>query len=306
MGWRRGTSPISGRPLRGTTDSHQSRGRKALATAPLWAPVLLVALGCNSDAVAPPVIFVPGQDTVVIAPCEGSYCNESLLGIYGMHAYYRKIIATNQVPVVGSHLVQDRALELAVDVAKGMIEDRELWWAFLVEAEAFIAVMSVDEVTTDIPEHKFLENDPDIDWNSRARGLGATLAVPLTTVGEENLLCLSGDVYGGESILVHEFAHSLHALVFDKIDPSFDAELDSLFWQARAEGLWTNTYANESRQEYWAEGVQSWFSANQMPQDGIHNHVNTREELAAYDPRLHELIGRWFSASAWSPMCPSG
>lgn len=304
MGWLQGTSPNSGRSSGGHVSRPLRPGAQLLSSAPLWA-LILFALSCNGDAAAPPSVLVPGEDSVVVAPCEGPYCHPSLLGIYAMHGFYRKIIATNQVAIVGSHEVQDRALELAVEVAEGMIEDRTLWWAFLVEAKAFIAVMSENEVTTDIPEHKFLSDDPDIDWDSRARGRGATLALPLTTVGEENLLCSSGDSYSGESILVHEFAHTLHVLVIAMIDPAFDAELDALFWQARGEGLWTDTYSNESRQEYWAEGVQSWFGANQVEQKGLHNHVNTREELLEHDPRLHELIGRWFSESAWTPSCPS-
>lgn len=268
--------------------------------------MLLFALGCNSDAVAPPQVIVPGEEGDSIPTCEGQYCNETALGIYDMNRFYRKIIVQNQLPFVGSHRVEDRALEQAVEIVDSMISKDVLLWAFLIEAEAFIAVMSEDEVTTDIPEHSFLKGDDTQDWDTRARGLGATRLNPITTVGEENLLCLDGDVYAGESILVHEFAHSLHVLSINGIDPDFDAELDSLFWSARAEGLWENTYANTNRQEYWAEGVQSWFNANQRPQDGIHNHVNTRDELMEHDPGLHELISRWFPETSWTPTCPSG
>ena len=300
MGWPRGTSG-DGRP---------GRIGRVLRSARLWAPIwwapIWLALACNGEAVAPPRIFVPGEDTLgPRAPCIGPYCRESLLGIYDMHEFYRKIIVTNQVAIVGSHQVQDRALELAVEVVEEMIAARIDIWPLLVEAEAFVAVMAGNEVTTDIPEHRFLQDDPDIDWNTRARGLAATPENPITTIGEENLLCGESDRYAGESILVHEFAHSLHALAINIIDPGFDAELDSLFLLARAEGLWVDTFAHISRQEYWAEGVQSWFNANQGPQDGIHNHVDTRDELLEYDPRLHEVISRYFAATDWSPSCPS-
>ena len=48
--------------------------------------------------------------------------------------------------------------------------------------------------------------------------------------------------------------------------------------------------------EYFAEGVQSWFYVNREanPPDGINNHVNTREELKAYDYELYKLIGQVF------------
>ena len=35
------------------------------------------------------------------------------------------------------------------------------------------------------------------------------------------------------------------------------------------------------------------------------NHVDTRDELLEYDPRLHEVISRYFAATDWSPSCPS-
>jgi hypothetical protein len=46
------------------------------------------------------------------------------------------------------------------------------------------------ELTTHLPEHAFL--DPGY-WNERARGLGATVQVPLGSSAEENALCYSND-----------------------------------------------------------------------------------------------------------------
>jgi len=278
---------------------------KRLRASLLWAPVLL-SLACNGDAVAPPRVIVPGDKAEPLAPCFGPYCDLIALGRYGMDPFYRKIVVTHLIPVVGSHQVQDGAFELAVQVADSMIGDRPQWWGFLVEAEAFLAIMSVNEVTTDIPEHRFLANDPVTNWDSRARGLGATPSNPITTVGEENLLCLSTDAYRGESILVHEFAHSMHRLIINNVAPNFEAELESTYQLARGGGLWVDTYADENRFEYWAEGVQSWFNANQSAQAGIHNDVDTRDELLDYDPRLHALISQYFPETSWSPTCPSG
>ena len=61
-------------------------------------------------------------------------------------------------------------------------------------------------------------------------------------------------------------------------------------------GLWHQTYAATNYQEYFAEGVQSWFNVNKEadPPNGIHNFVNIRDELKAYDPVLYELISRYF------------
>ena len=68
------------------------------------------------------------------------------------------------------------------------------WLAILITSNpaARHAVMAAypQEVTTDIPEHSFL--DPSF-WDERARGLGATTSVPVGSSAEENLLCLPDD-----------------------------------------------------------------------------------------------------------------
>ncbi len=75
-------------------------------------------------------------------------------------------------------------------------------------------------------------------------------------------------------------------------DRTFEGRLETAHEAARASGLLANTYAMESSQEYWAEGVQDWYNTNLEadPPNGIHNHVDTREELLAYDPPLYDLI----------------
>ena len=58
------------------------------------------------------------------------------------------------------------------------------------------------EVTTDVPEHAFLADDANTDWDERARGLGATMAIPVGSSAEENILCHVDDrpdyVYYGQ------------------------------------------------------------------------------------------------------------
>ena len=72
------------------------------------------------------------------------------------------------------------------------------------------------------------------------------------------------------------------------VDPTFDSKLQRAFESAANNGLWKGTYAETNRDEYWAEGVQSWFDDNRE-NDALHNHVNTRAELKAYDPQLATL-----------------
>jgi hypothetical protein len=221
-------------------------------------------------------------------------------------AFYQKYLDASGIPVISSEGVDDQALVMAKNIVEQMLSHREDVHAAMVERGAYVGIMARDEVTTDIPEHAHLANDPNTDWNQRARGLGGTPGNPITTAGEENLLCLAGDRYDGESILVHEFAHAVHLIGIDAVEPTVHETLQQMLDAALSQGLWADTYAGTNRQEYWAEGVQSWFDANQAPQEGIHNDVDTRDELTTYDPPLSELLERFFGDGLWRPRCPAG
>ena len=114
----------------------------------------------------------------------------------------------------------------------------------------------------------------------------------------ENLLCLRGDPYNGENILIHEVAHTVHEIGMRAVDKTFDGRLRETYDAAIKAGLWKATYAATNRNEYWAEGVQSWFDCNQAA-GGVHNDVRTREKLKAYDPALAKLIEEVFGDKQW-------
>ena len=216
-----------------------------------------------------------------------------------LHPFYAKYISADGLPVVGSEKVPDDALRTAAGIVAHMLAKRPDILRALVRSGVRVAVMAQSELTTDIPEHSDLT--PKEYWDRRARGLGATVARPAVSCAEENLLGYGDDPYRGESILIHEFAHTIHEMALNEMDPGFEPQLKRLYDAALAKGVWQRTYAAESFSEYWAEGVQSWFDANLQadPPDGIHNHVNTRAELRAYDPELAALIARTFRRPKW-------
>ncbi len=127
----------------------------------------------------------------------------------------------------------------------------------------------------------------------------------MASAAEENLLCYPDDKYKGESIMVHEFAHTVKDLGEIFIDPTFDDRLQEAYESAMTKGLWADTYSTTNKQEYWAEGVESYFDANAYsnPPNGVHNQINTRTALAAYDPALYELIAQVFPTN-WRWSCP--
>ena len=141
------------------------------------------------------------------------------------------------------------------------------------------------------PEHSDLE--PKAHWDRRARGLGATLERPATSCGEENLLCMRGDPYATENILIHEFAHTIHQIGLAQVDATFQNRLEAAFTDAKQAGRWANTYAMQNPAEYWAEGVQSWLSCNRT-NDREHGAVNSPASVRKHDPPLAALLAEVF------------
>ena len=216
---------------------------------------------------------------------------------YGWPDFYKKYVNVNGIHLMSSWRVPDSCLVQAYKTLYAMtscLSQQVL--DSMVAHNTRVAVMARYEGTTDIPEHAYLRTDTSINWDCRARGLEGTMDLPLTTCAEENILAYQIDQYHAEDILIHEFAHTIHLVGINLVDPSIDGTLQKLMDQAIAEGKYQNTYALENFIEYWAEGVQDWFNVNaEVPRpDGKHNWVNTREDLKRYDPRLYKLIRKYF------------
>ncbi|WP_437645173.1 hypothetical protein [Sorangium sp. So ce362] len=225
----------------------------------------------------------------------------------GLDPFYKKYIDASGIPVVSSGSPPDAALLRACSVVVRMLGLRDDVRQAMIANHTRVAVMAETELTTDIPEHSDLyEAFPGTDWDTRARGLGATPARPASSCAEENVLCYPSDRYTGEDILVHEFSHAIAIMGIAFAEPTFDQELAEVFQGALQAGKWADTYAATNKDEYWAEGVQDWFDTNieSIPGNGIHNEINTRVELREYDRPLHDLIARYFADDAWRPSCP--
>lgn len=204
---------------------------------------------------------------------------------------YKKYVSVDGYPIVASGRVNDYALKEAAYLVDLMLARRPDVRQAMIRSGSRLVIMAHDEFTTDLPEFSHLA--PKDYWDARARGLGGSETDPLCSCGEENLLALAGDPYAAECILIHEFAHNVHLRGMAKVDPTFDKRLKAAYDQAMKAKLWAGVYASVNRFEYFAEGVQSWFS-NNRENDHDHNHVNTREELSAYDPALARLCREIF------------
>jgi hypothetical protein len=231
-------------------------------------------------------------------------------GELALDPFYERYLNARGIPVLSSANVSDTALARACDTAIHLLEKSADVRARLAENEFRFAVIGVDEVLTDLPEYSDLnELYPDIDWDYSVRSVAAgSLERPVSSVGEENLLCLSDDLYAGESITIHALAHGLRYLGIAYVDPEWDERLRTAYDAAMAAGLWTDTYAATEASQYFAEGVQGFYDANleATPPDGIHNEVNTRSELGDYDPELASLIAEYVPTDDWRPACLAG
>jgi len=220
----------------------------------------------------------------------------ALVERFALDPFYEKCVDADGFPIVGSAYASDVALLEAAHLIDRMLSHQPALRAALIDSRTRFVVMARTEMTTDVPEHAHLR--PTDYWDRRARGLGATPEAPAVSCGEENLLCLDGDPYAAENILIHEFAHAIHHTGLTRTDPTFDGRLYATFLKARGAKLWEGKYAATNRAEYWAEGVQSWFDTNRV-NDHDHNHVDTRDELKEYDPGLAALCAEVFGEGDW-------
>lgn len=214
--------------------------------------------------------------------------------------FYKKYAESDGLYITSSEKVDDEALRLAADIISGMLLKRPDIKRHMVSRGAHVLIIGRDEQTCDIPEYQGVcTDDPDsiayINW--RARGFGGAPEDEFSSgCGEENLLALPGDKYVGENILIHEFAHLIHMLGIAECEPDFNDRLEALWLSAREKGLWENTYALSCKEEYFAECVQSFFNCNRYSAkpNGIHNSVNRRAKLRAYDPDMYKLLTEYF------------
>ena len=95
----------------------------------------------------------------VTAPPEGKY-----------DEFYKKYVSAQGFPIVASEKVSDYALLEAAYLIDIMLDGRDDIRKAIIDSGTRFAIMSEDELTTNIPEHSDLK--PKIFWDRRARGLG--------------------------------------------------------------------------------------------------------------------------------------
>ncbi|MGJ8560918.1 MAG: hypothetical protein ACSHX3_11835 [Litorimonas sp.] len=232
-------------------------------------------------------------------------CNTNLSHL-SLYPRYGEPHCADGLAIYASDAVSDDTRDETVRLASIMLSTLAPDHAQMIANNTVMIVLAETETVTSVNEFAFLKNDRVTNWDQRARGFGASRGVPITLVAEEDILCRPTDPYVGESIFVHEFAHTIMMFQPDAIAKQSQQTLQTLYRSAIDSGLFENTYAATNADEYFAEGVQSYFSANisrDVP-DGIHNFVSTPDELNAYDPELFAFIDAIF-AGRTEPVPPT-
>lgn len=270
---------------------------------PLLAPVLWTrtVLAQVQDAAQPnaaqtPAVTeqpaAPPVESTPALPLEVVTLDASLREKFGLDPQHVHGVFAGPVAIVGSAKVDPAALREAAWVIDQMLATAPVVQQRLRDKHTYIAVMATSEMTTDLPETRDLT--PRGYWDRRARGVGNER---WCSVGEENILGLPGDPYSTESILIHEFAHTVHIGALEQ-DPAYQARLIACYDRAKSNGLWADTYAISNPHEYFAELVQSWFDCNRA-NDGQHNDIDTREKLIDYQPEMAEFLRDVFGSTEW-------
>lgn len=224
---------------------------------------------------------------------------ESVVQRYRLSPFYTKYLSVNGIAVTGSEKVADEAFYEVQYLIEKALQKRPDILKVMADGRTRITIIDAKEEVSEIPEYYKSDPEEAARQNQRVRGYGGQR---LTSCGEENLLNYPEDRYVGENIFLHEFAHCIHSNL-QRIDREFQRKLDTLYSQAMEKKLWENTYAATNASEYWAEGVQDYWDCNRQSRrqepDGVHNHVDTREELEKYDPDLFELIDKTIGPMQW-------
>jgi hypothetical protein len=173
-----------------------------------------------------------------------------------------------------------------------------------------LRIISDNQRIMDLPEFEDIYfHHPGIDWRYLGRSFPGTEEIPFAAGAEENLLCSTEDRYEGEDNFLRDFAITMRRFAMDVVDETTSIAIEQAYAVAIAEGKYVNTLAEINSEQYWAEGVQSFFDANleDNAEDreplSSHNHVNTRYELREYDRALYEIAISVFGDTEWRPGC---
>jgi hypothetical protein len=277
---------------------------KLLDSVALAAAFALCACASQNRPVAPltspPIVSVP---MVVDSVCDKVTTPPSPLGL---DPFYTKYCDAAGIAVASAAVVPDDALRQAARVTAALFTPIPEVRKVFIRDGIRVSVIGEHQAFGDIPENgPETRGDPARFAKHRADGAFSPDTSgppdPVVSDGEENVLCYARDGYiRGENILVHVLAHNIKSQGLQTLDATFEARVKNAFDVALAHGKYQADYARTSPEEYWAESVQAYFDVHGTYDP---NAINTRAQLAAYDPTMFAIIDGVFHG-VQLPACP--
>ena len=215
--------------------------------------------------------------------------------------YTQFVTSETGIVVKGDDTVDLISLEAAADQIDVLLSKTETGIAENMEKYGCsLAVYSPHQNVYMIPEHRggFRNDMYDVE------GYGGNLYNNcVSSIAEQNIIrtrnasdWYENTMYRNENILIHEFGHCVRSVGMDLLDdPTLKSEFQAVYSHAKREGLWPNTYAIGNSDEFFATMCTVWFNVMAEASswnDGTRCPVNTRIELAQYDPLTYEFFSK--------------
>lgn len=221
---------------------------------------------------------------------------------------------THGIPICSFvHAVEYAAVEKSIEILDRMLESVpthmiDSMLSFGLE----VAIIGRHQKTTDMPAHAHLRGEyiaqhhgshssstTKRSFENDTRGLGATVACPVLSCGEDNILgvVVGTHSYPYESILVHECAHAVMNLGLYH-DKELYCGIKEAYYAALRNNMYNpQSYVMANPEEYWAEMSQAWFHATKR--DDVTSGIKTRDQLLRHDPRLAAIMSRVYGHGSW-------
>ena len=223
----------------------------------------------------------------------------------GYDSFYAKMVYAPGIPIVASAQTCDRSLQVAYEIVSKMLSLRPDIEQQMIRNGAYVAIFSIHEKLTDIPENRDLAGrpvpgEPQITWDSVC-GSGAMRDRPMT-ICERNLIGIA-DPYGGRmSIMIHEFGHTVQDL---GLDAGMKRRIKTAYNNAVASGLFPPSpgrgvpWIMNNDQEFFACGTANWFNATDPSNPYGSPAQNGKVYLKSYAPELYQILSEIYPDDHW-------
>jgi len=216
--------------------------------------------------------------------------------------FYTKSINADGIIVRGSRLTRTSSLNAPATIVKHMLSKRADIKAALILKDATVSMVARDQETSELPTWE----DRKLTYSTQIQSDGTKLfrqgdgprgfANTSSVVGEEYAL---GEYISDKSLtqttMTHEFTHSIHFGI-EVADPNLFARIKKGYDSAMTKGLWKGVYSSVNEYEWFAMGGQVWFQTGPAQPSAGAKPLETRAELKAYDPELHDILALVFPA----------